>query len=553
MIFDAFLVLFTIECGFILLYFSWKVYKRKDILGQDYFWLFLYLLALICLIQGCNYLGYIFPVLGPYPVSPQLDFLRIVLAHLCASVWFLFCLRYTGRSQYLTRINIAVLMGYTLIGAVAYQIEKIPIYSMISGYPILTDIIEAIGLSALIKSPILFILGIILLIHNYKYVSERFKHQIIILLAGVCLIILSITFFDSGIFPSFEPIGVQFGIIGIIWACGMLYYDVLTFSPVFREKFFGFVELGLVAINERHLILDMNPVAEQWLSVSLDDVFGKRLSEVVTIPEEYKDALSRPEVLENAPHIEIHVGDETRWYKISVQHDVKNLGASDVSLIVITDITRNISLEKQVFEAKAELLKEKEKIQRDHLYQEFYKSFRDAILFISNGVISDCNPEAIDLFGMSRDELIGTNPCLLSAPFQDNSYDVPDRLKYQIARASTGDLLDFPWVFVSKGRDIHTTVRLSRLIFDDMVIIVMNVRDLSKFKNGEEIMQEVAALRNILAYDQHMWNQVSQIIQKNHEFAGMRDLVTLEEVVLMARESLKNALGDGVEGPDQLA
>jgi PAS domain-containing protein len=542
--FTAFLVLFTLECGIILLYFSWKVYWRNDILGQAYFCILLFLLALACLTMGYNYLGYLFPSLGPYPISGQIEILTLISGHTMTMVWFLFCLYYSGRSRYLTPLNVGLLISYTVLGFLALHIEITPFYPLITGYPILAEFIQILGISAYIKNPILFILGTLLLVYTYKNVSEAFKHQILFLVAGSCFVVLVLTFSDSGMFPSFNPIGFHFGLTGIIWAFGMLYYDVLTFSPVFREKFFGFVELGLIAINEQYQILDMNPVAEKLLQVSLPEVFGKKLSDVPMIPDEFRDALVHPEILQNSPHISLRFHDENRWYKVSVQHDSENIGVSGVNLMVITDISQSIILEKQVSEAKADLLKEKEKIRRDYLYKEFFKTFRDPLFIISDGLISDCNLEALQLFGKTREEIIGTDPCLLSAPVQSNTYDVPDKLKYQIARATTGEFLDFSWVFLSNGKNVNASVRLNRLILDEKVIIVMNIRDMLKDRSFNEVTSsDVISLRNTLAYEQHMWNQVLQIIRKNPDLAGMRDKNSLEEIVQMARENLKKSNG----------
>lgn len=538
----AFLVLFTLECGIILSYLSWEIYKRKDILGRPYFLFILFSLALVCLTMGYNNLGFLFPQLGPYPLSQPLLIFTSLIGHVMTTVWFLFCLHYTGRSKYLTRFNISLLMGYTIIGYFAYRAPLFPFYSLLSEYPLFTDIVRIFGFTAIIKCPILFILGVILLIQQYKYVSDSFRHQIVFLVGGACFTTLMVTFYESNLFPGFDPIGLHFGITGIIWAFGMLYYDILAFSPVFRERFFGFVEHGLVALNEKFQILDMNPVAEDILQVSLQDVFGKRLSEVITIPEEYKDALIHPDILKNAPHISIPVGDEIRWFKVSVQHDMDNIGVSGVFLIVISDITQSIILEKQVSETKAELLKEKQRIQHDVFYQEFFKTFQDALLIIHNGIITDCNLEAELFFGKKRDELISTDPTLLSAPDQGESYDVPDKIRYLIARAGTGAKIDFTWMFLSGDNPVHTAVRMNRLYFDEQVIIAMIIRDISKpSPETPDISGEVFILRNSLAYQEYLWNQVSQILTANPEFATMKDEKTLEEIVSMAQENLKQA------------
>ncbi|MDD1728578.1 MAG: PAS domain-containing protein, partial [Methanospirillum sp.] len=459
----AFLVLFTLECSAILLYLSLQVYRRKNILGQSYFWMILFLLSMICLLLGLENMGEFYPELGPYPVSPVLAFITNFCGHLITTIWFFFCLVYAGRSRYLTRPVIAILLGYTVVGNIVYQGMKVFSYS--SGIPLVDSALWLFGISALVKCCVLFIAGIILMVLRFRHVSDQFRYQVMVLVGAACMVVLCVTFFDSGLFPGFNPVGVHFGIAGLIFGFGMLYFDLLTFSPVFRERFFGVVESGLVVLNEQYQILDMNDTAGKILHVSLDEVFGRRPSEVAMLPPGFTELVHHPELLTSETPVSVQTDDETRWYRVSVQHDTGNVGAEPVYLILITDISHNILLEKQVSEAQAQLMIEKEKKRRELLYHEFFRSHRDAILIIASGVIADCNQVAEQLFGRQASDMIGVDPGVLSAPLQSRNSDVPSKLRFQISQASAGELIDFPWVFMGHGREIETEVRLSRLVY----------------------------------------------------------------------------------------
>ena len=536
----AFLVLFTLECSVILLYLSLQVYRRKTILGQYYFWMILFLLSLICLLLGIENLGEIFPELGSYPVSPVFNFLTIFCGHLVTTIWFFFCLLYAGKSKYLTRPIIAFLLVYTIIGNIVFQMIRG--YSYSSGIPLLDSFLWIFGMSALVKCCILYLAGIGLLIQKYRNVSDQFRYQILILVGTSCLVVLLVTFFDSRLFPGFNPVGIHFGICGLIFGFGMLYFDLLTFSPVFRERFFSVVESGLVVLNSRCQIIDMNQTAEKILQTSLAVVFGKEPSEVAVFPEGFTGMLTSPDLLLNASPISVLTDDESRWYRISVQYDHGNVGAEEVYLLMITDITHNILLEKQVSEANSRLLVEKEKKRHELLYREFFNSHRDAILIVANGVISDCNQVAVQFFGKQRSEIIGLDPCLLSAPVQSRQSDVPDKLKYQIARAVAGDLIDFPWTFLANGVSIETEVRLSGLIYNDQILVEMCIRDISHTSAALlELRHDNEVLNQIVANDVYLWNQVSQIIRSENGDLGGENRHTLEEVVQIATQNISSA------------
>ena len=548
----AFLVMFTLECSVILLYLSLQVYRRKTILGQYYFWMILFLLSIICLLLGLDNLGEIYSELGPYPVSYVLNILTNFCGHLVTTIWFLFCLLYAGKSKYLSRPIIAFLLGYTVIGNIVFQMIRH--YSFSSGIPLLDSILWIFGMSALAKCCILYLAGIGLLIQKYRNVSDQFRYQILILVGTSCLVVLLVTFFDSRLFPGFNPVGIHFGICGLIFGFGMLYFDLLTFSPVFRERFFGVVESGLVVLNNQRQIIDMNETAEQILHTSLAEVFGKQPSEMAVFPEGFTGMLTSPDLLRNASPISVLTDDETRWYRISVQHDHGNVGAEEVYLLMITDITHNILLEKQVSEANSRLLVEKEKKRRELLYHEFFNSHRDAILIIADGVIADCNQVAQQLFGRQASDIIGLDPAVLSAPLQSRNSDVPSKLKFQISQASAGELIDFPWVFCANGREVETEVRLSRLVYDDQVMVEMCIRDISKScASGLHLIHENELLNRVVANEIYLWNQVSRLAQQNQEGDRSMEQHTLEELVQMATRNLRTApVYDGEENPGSI-
>lgn len=536
----AFLVLFTLECSVILLYLSLQVYRRKNILGQSYFWMILFLLSIICLLLGLDNMGEFFPELGPYPVSPVLSFATIFCGHLVTTIWFFFCLVYVGRSRYLTRPVITLLVGYTVIGNIVFQGIWVSWFS--TGIPLVDSAVWLFGISAVIKCCVLFIAGIILMILRFRHVSDQFRYQIIVLVGAACMVVLCVTFFDSELFPGFNPVGVHFGIAGLIFGFGMLYFDLLTFSPVFRERFFGVVESGLVVLNEQHQILDINETAGKIFQVSLNEVFGKRPSEVASLPAGFADLVHHPELLTSETPVSVQTDDETRWYRVSVQHDQGNVGAQPVYLILITDITHNILLEKQVSDAEARLQVEKEKKRRELLYHEFFRAHRDAILIVAGGVIVDCNQVAEQLFGRQASELIGLDPAMLSATLQTRSSDVPSKLMFHISQASAGELLDFPWVFNAHGKEIETEVRLSRLVYDDQVMVEMCIRDISETcSTGLDLSHENEVLNRIVATEIYLWNQVSRFAQHNQEGNPGMKPYSLEELVQMASQNLRSA------------
>src|SRR5690606_24521492 len=51
-------------------------------------------------------------------------------------------------------------------------------------------------------------------------------------------------------------------------------------------------------------------------------------------------------------------------------------------------------------------------------FRALYENANDAIFLIRDGVIVDCNPATEEIFGRSRDEVLGQSPQVLSPPRQ---------------------------------------------------------------------------------------------------------------------------------------
>lgn len=527
MVIPWYFVLLTFACGGIILYLSVLVYQRKHISGHSLIWGILVLYAIICLTFGLDNLGVILPV--PYPSSPYLFWINTYCYFALSVAWFFFCLQYIGKSEYLTVRNFILLMIIPVLMSIFRVFLAFDIFHEILFGPYFSSVNKAIDIIGYGYIYGLSIVGNLFLIRRYPDVSVKFRHQIFFLITSSCIPIIGGLITDSGIIPSFEPMCLDVALSGFILAFGILHYDLLHYAPIFREKFFNIANSGLIALSRDRYIIDMNPVAEKLLQISLTDAFSRHPSEILSLRPELRKILEQPDILYEQPFSLI--SDEIRWYSVSFQWIQKNVGDQSGYLVVFTDITNSMNLEKQVQDTKSQLTREKEKLARAQKYREFFMSHRDAIIIISKDRIIEANPIAYKMFSKYGEAIIGMDPVSLSADHQRNPDDVPEKLRYYCTQASSGRMIDFSWVFQSCHEEIPARVRLSRLIYDDHILVEMSISDISDiYRQLDELSERNWSLMNILSEEIHLWSLVSDVVlndsdPKSDTMRGMNEII----------------------------
>lgn len=535
MVIPWYFVLLTLACGGIILYLSVLVYQRKHISGHSLIWGILVLYAIICLTFGLDNIGII--LFGTHPVSSYLFWVNTYCYFALPVAWFFFCLHYIGKPEYLTLRNFSFLMVIPVLMSIFRVFSTGDLFHETPFGPYFSYANTAIDIIGYGYIYGLSIVANLLLIHRYPDVSVKFRHQIIFLITGSAIPIIMGLITDSGIIPSFEPMCLDAALSGFMLAFGILHYDLLHYSPIFREKFFDIANSGLIALSRDRHIIDMNPVAEKLLQISLTDAFSRHPSEIPSLRPELRKILEHPDILYEQPFSLI--SDEIRWYSVSFQWIKKNIKDISGYLVVITDITNSMNLEKQIRDTKFQLTREKEKLARAQKYREFFMSHRDAIIIISNNRIIEANPVAYEMFPEFGEEIIGMDPVSLSAIHQRNPDDVPEKLQYYYTQASSGQMKDFSWVFQSFHEEIPAQVRLSRLVYGDQILVEMCIRDMSDiYRQLDELSEINKSLMNILSEEIHFWSLTSDIVLGDSD-PGSDNMKELREIIDKATRNIE--------------
>ena len=123
----------------------------------------------------------------------------------------------------------------------------------------------------------------------------------------------------------------------------------------------------------------------------------------------------------------------------------------------------------------------------------------DAIFILHNGVFTDCNAKGLDLFGVTRDQLLGQSPIHFSPSTQPDGRDSQEKAAEIIQHALTGESQLFEWVHHRPdGTPVYTDVSLSQFELHGEPHLQSIVRDISERKRAEKEAQRVGRQMQLL-------------------------------------------------------
>lgn len=126
------------------------------------------------------------------------------------------------------------------------------------------------------------------------------------------------------------------------------------------------------------------------------------------------------------------------------------------------------------------MLKEKLK-ETDSKYRKLFESANDAIFIVNDGIFIDCNNKTLEMFGCTRDQIIGRSPDYFSPKKQpDGSLSIISAKK-RIDLAKSGVPQFFEWTHKKYDKtNFYAEVSLNNFNLDNKGYILAVVRDISE-------------------------------------------------------------------------
>lgn len=135
-----------------------------------------------------------------------------------------------------------------------------------------------------IYSYLLVLLSMLLIALRVRRSSGLFRRQLVLILAAIGLPLLNSVIFILGYspLPNADNTPFVFSVTALILAYAILRFQLLDVTPIARHMLVEIMSDGLLVLDSRNRVVDMNPVAQRELEIaSLGRVIGRPVTEAL--------------------------------------------------------------------------------------------------------------------------------------------------------------------------------------------------------------------------------------------------------------------------------
>mgnify|MGYP001204890600 CR=1 FL=1 len=279
----------------------------------------------------------------------------------CPVFFFLFAVRYASTSSFPPRNWIPLLFALPAI-TVFLAFTHVRFHGLWSGISLLAGTTLARYAHGpwffvhVTYSYALLLVGTVLLVRRALRVSPHFLPQVCVLVAGSIapLAANAAYVFQKGGVPGLDGTPVAFLFSGLMLAIGVYRFGILDLVPIARSLLVETMPDGVLVLDPRGVVVDLNPAMASLLGRKREDVFGSRAEEtfkdwngVFQFFEGEADRLTEVEqALPNG-------GKATFDVQVSTLRDRRTGGRRNLmgKLLVFRDVSSRRRVEEQLREA----------------------------------------------------------------------------------------------------------------------------------------------------------------------------------------------------------
>ncbi|HNB41596.1 MAG TPA: PAS domain S-box protein, partial [Anaerolineales bacterium] len=340
------------------------------------------------------------------------------------------------------------------------------------------------------------------------------KRQARIMLLCLFIMVLTVTIGESAFthiikIEGYDTAPVQSAIIGILFVWALYGHNFLDVVPVARNKLINNLSDGMIALDLKNRIIDINRSAVAVLGNTEDALLGKNLEDVFPrFGSELKD------IPEKEIKFELSTNDQ-RFYDVLISplHDEWPQGLVG-RLIILRDVTERKQTELRLLQ----------------LHKAVEQSPVSVVITDIQGNIEYVNPHFSQLTGYELNEVIGKNPRIIQSG--DTSLEAYEEMwrTIQSGKIWRGELLN-----KKKNGDTYWEVEMIAPVIDSDGIIV----------NYIAIKEDVTAQKES---DAKLREAYTRLEEQMNEIQGLQDELREQAIRdpltgLHNRHYLKEVLG----------
>jgi diguanylate cyclase (GGDEF)-like protein/PAS domain S-box-containing protein len=330
-----------------LMIYAWR---NRSVPGVfTFFWL---------LVSVCIYIvSYSLTIICPFTQS-KIFWAKIeVLGYSTAPViWLLLAWRYSEKKRLLQNWTLPALFSLPLVSfmlALTNQTHSIfwssiqlnigspiPTLQLIPGFWYWIN--TAYGFALLTISAVI-------LFYEFSHATYFYRQQIGAMIGALVLPFTANLLFNIGISPitNLDMTPASFSIASLLMAWGLLRYRLFDLVPIARATLIERMQDGIIVLDSRNRILDLNPIAQKIIGGSLKKSLGKRIQEV---SESFSSMITPIDQALDGEQLEFPymLSGEQHYYDLQVSRIGDGKGQLIGRLIMMHDITQRKTIEQQL-------------------------------------------------------------------------------------------------------------------------------------------------------------------------------------------------------------
>ena len=342
--------------------------------------------------------------------------------------WLSFALFYSSMERWLTRRNLALLVAIPIVALVLVWTNELHglIWSSLTldkGWQFLVVEYGPGFWVFWIYSYILLLAGTGLVLSALSRPVRLYRRQSLVTLFAIAAPWIGnmVYVLDLGPWPDLDLTPFAFLLSGVAFLVLLFRYRFLDITPLARDVIIENMRDGVVTIDDRDYVMDLNLAARRILGVS-DEIVGKKLTGVLA------DHISSPKDPGHDEYFgEIELGPRSRFYELRVSPLNTTRGDYKGRLLTLSDVTERRRAEKKVQELNEDLehrVRERSKqleaavtelqdsegkaLRNEKRFRSLVQNASDIVTVLSaEGVITYESPSVERLLGYRPEELVG--------------------------------------------------------------------------------------------------------------------------------------------------